>query len=146
MDIAEFLSPDDTLVDVKAPDKPRLLHDLAARAATHLQVSASDIAEEVLRREQLGSTGMGHGIAIPHAKLQGVDRAFGLFARLRRPIDFQAIDGQPVDLVFLLLQPAAAASDLNALASVARKLREPDRLTRLRRADDVSALYREITQ
>lgn len=145
MDIEDFLSPDDTLVGVKAPDKARLLNELAARSAAILTLSAPEITQEVLRREELGSTGMGHGIAIPHARVQGLQKPFGVFAKLKRPIDFQAIDSQPVDLVFLLLQPATASGDLNALAAVARKLREPERLKRLRRADDAAALYREIT-
>lgn len=146
MSIEDFLSPEHALVGVKAPEKARLLHELSALAARSLQLPGPDIANEVLKREQLGSTGMGNGIAIPHARISGLQNTFGIFARLKRPIDYQAIDGQPVDLVFLLLQPAASPGDLNALAAVARKLREPDRLKRLRGAGDADALYREIIE
>lgn len=146
MDIQDFLSRDQTLVDLKTGDKMRLIQDLSARAAASLELDGQAIAQEVLKREDLGSTGMGQGIAIPHARLPGLERSFGIFARLKRPIDFQAIDGKPVDLVFLLLQPGTASGDLNALAAVARKLREPERLKRLRRAQDPETLYREFTQ
>jgi PTS system nitrogen regulatory IIA component len=145
MNIQDFLSPANTIVDVRAADKARLLDDLAKRAAASLHLEPLVIAQEVSRREELGSTGMGAGIAIPHARLPELETPFGLLARLKRPIDFDAIDGQPVDVVFLLLQPAATQSDLNALASVARKLREPDRLARMRQAEDGAALFREMT-
>lgn len=145
MDIQDFLSRDNTLVDLKAGDKARLIQDLSARAAASLELDAQAITQELTKREELGSTGMGQGIAIPHARLPGLDRSFGVFAKLKRPIDFQAIDGKPVDLVFVLLQPGTASGDLNALAAVARKLREPERLKRLRRAEDADSLYREIT-
>lgn len=142
MSIEDFLSPECVLADVKASDKARLLADLAGRAADATGLEALSIAEAVLRREQLGSTGMGGGIAVPHARLRGIESAFGLLARLKRPIDFDAIDRQPVDLVFLLLLPADAPGDLNALAAVARTLRDPQRQNLMREAKDASALYR----
>ena len=88
---------------------------------------------------------MGNGIAIPHARLTNLDKPFGLLARLKRPIEFDAIDGRSVDLVFLLLQPAGAESDLNALAAIARALREPDRLEHMRTAKTSTELYRAVT-
>jgi PTS system nitrogen regulatory IIA component len=142
--VKDFLSPADVVVGVKAPDKARLVQDLAGRAAARLNLDAAYIARELMKREDLGSTGMGNGIAIPHARLPELTSPFGLFMRLKRPVEFDAIDGQPVDLVFLLLQPAVAQTDLNALAAVARRLRENDRLERLRAAEDNSAFYGEF--
>jgi PTS system nitrogen regulatory IIA component len=144
MKIEELLSPADVYVGLGASDKTRLLTDLCTRAATSLGLDGSAIVREVLKREALGSTGMGSGIAIPHARLQGLSKPFGLLALLKRPLDFEAIDGAPVDIVFLLLQPAAAQSDLNALAAVARTLRENDRLNRMREAKTSADLYRAI--
>ena len=95
-----------------------------------------------MQREKLGSTAVGNGVAIPHGKLPKLGRSFGLFARLERPIDFEALDGQPVDLVFLLLAPEAAGADhLKALARVARLLRDPEIAKKLRNSRDVDALY-----
>ena len=99
-----------------------------------------------MQREKLGSTGVGNGIAIPHGKLPKLDKLFGLFARLDRPIDFEALDGQPVDLVFLLLAPEAAGADhLKALARVARLLRDPEVARKLRESRDAEALYAVLT-
>jgi PTS system nitrogen regulatory IIA component len=97
---------------------------------------------EILKREQLGCTGIGGGIAIAHARLQNLKKPFGSLVRLRKPIDYDAIDGDPVDIVFLLLLPAGPAGDqLNALASTARKLRDRDTLARVRGAPDAHAMY-----
>ena len=106
----------------------------------------AEIARELTKREELGSTGMGGGIAIPHARLAPLDRPFGLLARLKRPLDFEAVDGRAVDLVFLLLQPGAAQSDLNALACVARALRDGTRLEKMRAAPSSAELYRAIAE
>ena len=108
MQIADFLSPDDTLCDVRAADKDRLLRELTGRAANALRLDAAVLADAIAQRERIGSTGMGDGIAIPHARIADLSKPFGLLARLRRAIDFAAIDGQPVDIVFLLLLPSAA--------------------------------------
>jgi PTS system nitrogen regulatory IIA component len=144
MKIEDILAPSDALVDVRAPDRARLIHDLAARAGDALELDASVIAQELIKRESLGSTGVGNGIAIPHARIQALQKPFGLLARLKKPIDFDAIDGAPVDLVFLLLLPAVANEHLNALAAVARKLRDPVRLDRMRHAPDASTLFHEL--
>jgi PTS system nitrogen regulatory IIA component len=146
MKIDDILSPDDTIVSLRAPDKARLIHELANRAAQILHLDAAKIAQDVLKREDLGSTGLGNGIAVPHARLPEVQKPFGILARLKRPIDYDAIDNQPVDLVFFLLLPAADQNaQINALAAVARKLREPERRQRMRQAEDEAALFREIS-
>ena len=145
MQIADFLSPDDTLCNVRAADKDRLLRELTGRAASALRLDAAALADAIAQRERLGSTGMGDGIAIPHARIAGLSKPFGLLARLRRAIDFAAIDGQPVDIVFLLLLPSAARGEqLTALASVARRLRDAQVTADLRDAADGAALYRAI--
>ena len=145
MQIADFLSPDDTLSEVRAADKDRLLRTLAGRAANALRLDAASLADAVAQRERLGSTGMGDGIAIPHARIAALSKPFGVLARLRRPIDFAAIDGKPVDIVFLLLLPAAPHGEqLTALASVARRLRDAHVTADLRDAADGAALYRAI--
>jgi PTS system nitrogen regulatory IIA component len=147
MKIEDFLSPTDVIVGQRAQDKLRLLRELSARAAASLGLGADLVAQEIQKREELGSTGMGAGIAIPHARIVGLQKPFGVLARLKKGIEFDAIDGRPVDLVFLLLLPAEAQTDcLNALAAVARKFRESERLQRLREAGDGAALYRELTR
>jgi PTS system nitrogen regulatory IIA component len=146
MKIEDILTPSDALVDVRALDRTRLIQDMAGRAASSLGLEASAIAQELIKRESLGSTGVGNGIAMPHARIQALQKPFGLLVRLKKPIDFDAIDGLPVDLVFLLLLPAVANEHLNALAAVARKLREPDRLDRMRHAPDAAALFHELVQ
>jgi nitrogen PTS system EIIA component len=140
MDIKAFLSPTDTFVDVRASDNTHLLQELSRRAAATLNLAAEQISAEILKREELGSTGTGGGVAIPHARIQGLNESFGILARLKKPIDFDAIDSKPVDLVFLLLLPASPVSEqLNALASVARKLRDPASLHSLRSADGTAS-------
>jgi PTS system nitrogen regulatory IIA component len=110
-------------------------------------LAESAIYEALLQRERLGSTGVGEGIAIPHGKLPGLDKIFGLVARLDKPVDFEALDGQPVDVLFLLLAPEGAGADhLKALARVARVLREPGLIERLRATRDAAALYAIMTE
>jgi nitrogen PTS system EIIA component len=141
MGISAFLSPSDTLINIRASDKTRLLRELSRRAAASLDLPER-IAAEILKREELGSTGTGGGVAIPHARIQGVNKSFGILARLTRAIDFSAIDGRPVDLVFLLLLPANPLGEqLKALASVARKFRDPACLRDLRAARTSGSLY-----
>src|SRR5690242_15099035 len=113
MKIEDFLAPENALVGITSPDKTRLLTELSARAAGSVSVDATIIARELMKREALGSTGLGGGIALPHARIENLRRPFGLLARLKRPLDFDSIDGRAVDLVFLLLQPLAEMSDLN---------------------------------
>jgi len=144
MEIKEFLLPTDTLIKPHGADKTRLLQELAARAASALNLDAKLISMELLKRENLGSTGTGGGVAIPHARIAALKQPFGTLVRLKHAIDFDAIDGQPVDIVFLLLLPQSQGDPLNALASVARKLRDPESVQRLRNAADDAELYRAI--
>ena len=142
MDIKDFLSPADVLLDVRAADKVRLLQDLSKRGAAALDLDAALVADAILKREELGSTGVGGGVAIPHARMEHVKRPFGILARLRKPIAFDAIDAQPVDIVFFLLLPTTPAGEqLNALAAVSRKLRKAEVFNVLRRASDVAEMY-----
>jgi PTS system nitrogen regulatory IIA component len=146
MKLEDYFSPADVVLDLRCAAKTQVLQELAARAGARLRLAPAQIAGALLKREELGSTGVGGGIAIPHAPLSGLAKPFGLLARLKRPIDFQAIDALPVDIIFLLLQPAAALGDLNALATVARKLRESDRVKRMREAKDRAQLYDALAQ
>jgi len=142
MEIADFLSPADVVVNANAPDKARLLGDLCRRAAATLKLDTGRITADILKREDLGSTGMGGGIAIPHARIADLKKPFGVLTRLRSPIDFDAIDREPVDIVFLLLLPTKAVGEqLNVLALVARKLRDADVVRDARRAPDAAALF-----
>lgn len=146
MKISEFLSPAETLLNIRASDKEKLLQELARKAAVKLNLSEDDVVSELLKREGLGSTGMGNGVAIPHARFQTIEKPFGIFAKLKQPIDFDAIDGQPVDIVFMLLLPTASEGEqLGALACVARKLRAADDLVLLRRAKNAPELYASLT-
>ena len=145
MKISDLLSQADVMFDVRATNKRLLLQELAAKAAASLGLNLEQIAPYLLKREDLGSTGIGRGVAIPHARLPDLPRPFGIFAKLKQPIDFDAIDGQPVDIVFALLLPAAADSgQLGPLALVARTLRPPENLVRLRNAKNASELYSAI--
>jgi PTS system nitrogen regulatory IIA component len=145
MKIADLLSPTDVMIDVRASNKRMLLQEFAARAAAGLGLGVDQIAPYLLKREELGSTGIGRGVAIPHARLPDVQRPYGLLAKLKQPIDFDAIDGQAVDIVFVLLLAAAAENEqIGALALVARTLRPPENLARLRSAKNTSELYAAI--
>ena len=108
-------------------------------------MDAGEVAKQIAKREDLGSTGVGNGVALPHARLRGLKSPFGLLARLRQAIDFEAIDDEPVDLVFLLLLPEAAeGTQLNALACAARAFRDPENLREMRRANDSKTLFRVL--
>ena len=142
MTVDEILAPEDALVGLRAASKKTLLENLARRASDTLGIGVDEILPALLRREDLGSTGVGDGVALPHARLDAVLRPFGLLARLRDAVDFEAVDDRPVDLVFLLLLPAGAESrHLNALACVARWLRDPETAAALRGARDAGAIY-----
>jgi PTS system nitrogen regulatory IIA component len=145
MKIPDLLSPTDVLIDVRASSKRQLLQEFSAKAAASLGLPVDQVASYLLKREELGSTGIGKGVAIPHARLPELQRPRGVLARLKPAIEFDAIDGQPVDIVFVLLLPAAAEdSALAALASVARTLRSPEILVRLRGAKTASELYSAV--
>lgn len=143
MEIRDFLRAEDVAIDVRATDKSALLKALAARAAAALQLPVDTIANALERRDDLGSTGIGSGVCIPHARFREIKQPFGILVRLKHPIAYDAIDGEPVDLAFLLLLPASSQLDqLNALAAVARKLRAPETLRRLRQAGSEAEFYR----
>ena len=147
MKISDFLSPTNVMMDLRASQKRELLQELARKAAENLSLTADHISTELLKREELGSTGTGGGVAIPHARINGVEKPFGMAVRLRHLIDFDAIDGQPVDLVFVLLLPATTESgQLGALASVARKLSAPQAVVRMRQAKNPAELYSAISE
>jgi PTS system nitrogen regulatory IIA component len=142
MKISDLLSPADVMIDVRASNKRQLLQELSAKAAGGAGLAADLVASALSKREELGSTGIGKGVAIPHARLKELQRPHGLLAKLKQGIEFDAIDGQRVDIVFVLLLPAAAENDaLGALASVARILRSPENLARLRAAKGTSELF-----
>jgi len=145
--LSDFISPDSVVSSLKAKTKKQLLQDLSARAARLTGLPEREIFDVLLQRERLGSTGLGHGIAIPHGKMQGLKRIFGLFARLAEPIDFEAVDGEPVDIVFLLLAPEGAGADhLKALARISRLLREGSAVEKLRACKDAAGLYAVLTE
>jgi PTS system nitrogen regulatory IIA component len=146
MALNDIVAANAVIPALKVNGKKQAIQEIAARAAELSGLGERTIFETLLQREKLGSTGIGHGIAIPHGKLPKLDRLFGLFARLDRPIDFESLDGQPVDLIFLLLAPEGAGADhLKALARVARLLRDPDTANKLRESSDADALYAVLT-
>ena len=133
MEISDILSLQGVLANLKAGSKKQLLQELAAVAAKETGIHERTIFDVLLARERLGSTGVGKGIAIPHGKLGDIDRLYGVFARLPAAVDFEAIDEQPVDLIFLLLAPEGAGADhLKALARISRLLRDDVVCARLR--------------
>ena len=142
MSLNDLVAPNAIIPALKVNSKKQVLHELAARAATLSGQSERAIFDVLMQREKLGSTAVGNGIAIPHGKMPGLTRLFGLFARLDRPIDFEALDNQPVDLIFLLLAPEGAGADhLKALARIARLLRDPNIAHKLRGSHDAESLY-----
>lgn len=147
MDIINLLSPEGVIPKLHATSKKQALQELAKHAASLTELHERTIFDVLLERERLGTTGVGNGIAIPHGKLPGIDRLYGLFARLETPIDFDAIDEQPVDLIFMLLAPENAGADhLKALARVSRLLRDKASCEKLRGSDRADALYALLTE
>ena len=127
---------------LKVNSKKQAIQELAAKAAQLTGQGERAIFDVLMQREKLGSTGVGNGIAIPHGKLPNLNKLFGLFARLDRPVEFETLDGLPVDLFFVLLAPETAGADhLKALARVARLLRDPDVARKLRQSRDAEAIY-----
>ena len=140
--LTDLVAPNAIIPALKVTSKKQVLVELSAKAAELSGQNERAILEILQQREKLGSTGVGNGIAIPHGKLPKLGKLFGLFARLERPVDFEALDGLGVDLVFLLLAPEGAGADhLKALARVARLLRDPDVARKLRDSRDAEALY-----
>ncbi|TWB50961.1 phosphotransferase IIA-like nitrogen-regulatory protein PtsN [Nitrospirillum amazonense] len=144
--MVELLKPDGIVANLKASSKKQVLQELAKRAADLTGQHERAIFDVLLERERLGTTGVGRGIAIPHGKLPTLPKVCALFARLERPVDFDSIDEQPVDLICLLLAPESAGADhLKALALVSRMLRNPLFCEKLRGADTADAIYALLT-
>ncbi len=142
MSLNDLVTPEAVIPSLKANGKKQALLELSEKAAQLSGIEAREIFDALNQRERLGSTGIGGGIAIPHGKLASCEKIFGLFARLERPIEFEALDDAPVDLIFLLIAPENAGADhLNALSRAARMLRDQSLLAMLRSTRDPSALY-----
>jgi nitrogen PTS system EIIA component len=142
MNLAKLLPEDHVICELRAVDKPQLLQELARRAAAASNVPQEQILAALEAREKLGSTGLGQGFALPHARVEGLGGFFALFAKLARPIGYDAIDEKPVDLVFLLLIPPQASSEpITIMASVARCMRDQQFASRLRKAESAAALH-----
>jgi PTS system nitrogen regulatory IIA component len=145
MEMIELVKPEQVLY-LRGGNKMQILQELARRASKATGMPVQPLLDALAAREALGSTGIGEGVAVPHAKIAGLGRFFALFARLEKPINFEAVDGEPVDLVVLLLIPATADKDhLAALACVARRLREADIAKRLRANTEPAALYEVLS-
>lgn len=142
MNIEDILEPGSVIANLRATSKKQVLQELSKAAGDALGVDARRVFDILVERERLGSTGVGAGLAIPHGKLPGLERLQGVFARLEKPVDFDSIDDEPVDLVFLLLAPEGAGADhLKALARVSRIMRDREFCDKLRGSDNPDALY-----
>ena len=147
MELIDLIDPNSVVPNLKASGKKQALQELSAKAASLVGVPERRIFEALLERERLGTTGVGQGVAIPHGKFGELDRIYGIFARLDVPIEFESIDDQPVDLIFLLLAPESAGADhLKALARVSRLLRNQEVCAKLRGSDAADAIFAIITE
>ncbi len=146
MDLSDLLSAQAVMPTLRAKSKKQLLQLMAGRAAELTGLPERDIFDTVLQRERLGSTGAGNGLAIPHGKLHDLDRLQGVFATVETPVEFDAIDEQPVDIAFMLLAPEDAGADhLKALSRIARVLRRSDMIEQIRGMRDAAAIYALLT-
>lgn len=147
MQISDILKPEAVKALGSCSSKKRLFHDLADIAITAYGCDTAMVIEALMERENLGPTGVGHGIALPHARLSTIDQVYGIFLRLEKPLDFDSVDRQPVDLVFALLAPETAGVDhLKALALVSRTMRDPDMQAKLRANADPGTLHAILTE
>jgi PTS system nitrogen regulatory IIA component len=147
MDVSDFLAPHAVFPRAKAGSKKALLEFLAQKAAPLVALPFDIVFEAVWERERLSTTGVGQGIALPHGRLKGVTRPVGVFVRVEKPVDFESLDGLPVDLAFLLLTPEGAGADhLKALARISRLFRNQTVCEKLRGSKDASALYAILTE
>jgi PTS system nitrogen regulatory IIA component len=147
MTLDQIIDHQSVFANVKAQNKKQLLIELSQALAARVAIDHRIIFETLLTREKLGSTGIGQGIAIPHGKVPTLNRVYGLFARLATPVDFDSVDGQPVDLVFVLLAPDHAGADhLKALARISRLLRDPAVVDKLRGTAEAESLYAILTE
>src|SRR5262249_10381233 len=146
MNIRDFLSPNDVTIDVVFANKQKLLRELSNKAASRTRLPPDTIMTGLSKREELGSTGVGDGLAIPHARFDQIDKPFGMLLRLQQPIEFESLDGKPVDIVFLLLIPESAKGEqLSALACVDRMIRRPAVTAVLRKALNTTEIFRVLT-
>jgi PTS system nitrogen regulatory IIA component len=147
MNIGELITPDHIVPALKASSKKQTLQELAKFASKSIGVDERTVFDILLERERLGTTGVGHGVAIPHGKLEELDQLYGFFARLDTPVPFDAIDEQPVDLIFLLLAPESAGADhLKALAQISRILRDQATCKKLRGSESAEAIFALLTE
>ncbi|CDZ28502.1 PTS sugar transporter subunit IIA [Neorhizobium galegae] len=144
MKLGDYLPPENIVLDLAPPSKAILIKQLSILAAERLALDAGEIVRVLTNRETLGSTGIGAGIAIPHANVKGLDRHFCLFARLAKPVDFEAVDDEPVDLVFLLLNPENRPDHLNILSCIARRVREEETAAAIRRVTTPQDVYSRL--
>lgn len=147
MELIDLLTPESIVANLKVTSKKQALQELSKRIAEVIEHDERDIFDILQEREKLGTTGVGDGIAIPHGKIESLEKLHGFFARLERPVDFDSIDERPVDLIFLLLAPESAGADhLKALARVSRLLRDKGNCDKLRGSDNPEALYALLTE
>ena len=143
MEICDLLSPETVVYTIRATSKKQVLQELASFAANVSGQNQRAIFDVLLERERLGTTGIGRGVAIPHGKLPGLDRLYGVFAKLEKPVDFEAIDNQEIDLVFLLIAPEKAGADhLQALSRISRMFRDFEICKKLRAANNHKTLHK----
>ena len=142
MRFEDLISRERIVLGARAADKVQAIGEATKRLASHLGIDPQALLQTILAREQLGSTGLGRGFALPHARLPGIEKASGVLMRLARPIEFEAIDRQPVDIIFLLIMPAENSGEqMTSLASVARSMRDEKLPAAIRKAKTAAALY-----
>ncbi len=147
MQLSDILKPTGIKVIAFSSSKKRLFHDLGEIAEANYGLSEQTVIDALLERENLGPTGVGQGVALPHARLAGIEKICGIFLKLEKPMDFDAVDRQPVDLVFALFAPETAGVDhLKALALVSRTLRDPSVCAKLRANHDAATLHAILTE
>ena len=143
----ELISSEAILTDLDSDSKKKVIQAIASEASKICNLSESEIFDTLLERERLGSTAVGHGVAIPHGKVNKLDQIVGLFAKLKSPIDFDSLEEQPVDLIFVLLAPESAGADhLKALSRIARVLRNDEIATKLRESSSKNEIFKILTE
>jgi nitrogen PTS system EIIA component len=146
MSLTDILSRDAIIPVLRVSNKKQLLEAISEKASKLTALPARAIFDLLLQRERLGSTGLGNGIAVPHCKVEGLDHLIGIYARLEKPIDFEVVDGEPVDLIFVILAPEGAGADhLKGLSKVARVLRDQATSAKLRKITDADGIFALLT-
>ncbi len=147
MELSDLITLDSIICPLRANSKKQVLMELAQKAGDLCGLNARDVFDTILQRERLGSTGIGHGVAIPHGKMDGLERICGITAKLATPVDFDSVDEEPVDIVFMLLAPEGAGADhLKALARISRLVKTPALLEKLRSAKDATTIFALLTE